>query len=54
MINWIFWTGVEILKDMSAYLGMTYQELNVWLFIVAHPLITLLFIALWLRCKFVR
>ena len=54
MIDWIFWTGVEILKDCAAYLGMTYQEVNVWLFIVAHPMITLLFICLWLRARFVR
>tara|TARA_A200000159_G_C7311661_1_gene334906 strand:+ start:333 stop:497 length:165 start_codon:yes stop_codon:yes gene_type:complete len=54
MIDWIFWTGVELLKDSAQMLGMTYQEINVWLFIVAHPAITLLFIFLWLRAQFVR
>lgn len=54
MIDWVFWTGVEILKHMAAYSGMTYQEVNVWLFIVAHPLITVLFVFLWLKARFVR
>lgn len=54
MINYIFWQGVEILKDLAQLLGMTYQEINVYIFIFAHPLITLLFIFLWLKARFVR
>ena len=54
MIDLIFWTGVELLKQLALFTGTTYQEVNVWLFIVIHPLITLAFFLLWLRCKFVR
>lgn len=54
MINYIFWTGVEILKDTAQLLGMTYQELNVYVFVIGHPIITLLFIFLWLKARFVR
>ena len=54
MIDWIFWTGVELLKQAALMTGTTYQEINVWLFIVIHPLITVLFIFLWLKARFVR
>lgn len=27
---------------MSAAMGITYEELNVWLFVIIHPLITLI------------
>jgi uncharacterized membrane protein YjdF len=54
MIDWIFWTGVELLKQIAAYTGMTYQEVNVWLFIVIHPAITAVLLLLLLRRRFVR
>jgi len=54
MIDWIFWTGVELLKQAAAYTGMTYQEVNVWLFIVIHPAITAVLLLLLLRRRFVR
>lgn len=54
MIDYIFWTGVELLKLIASHTGTTYQEVNVWLFVVAHPLLTLAFLLLWLRAKFVR
>ena len=43
MVAYIFWTGVELLKAAAELAGMTYQEINVYLFIVLHPLITLFF-----------
>ena len=54
MIDWIFWTGVEVLKQIANYTGMSYQEVNVWLFIVIHPTITALLFVLLLRNRFVR
>lgn len=38
----IFWICVEILKVAANALGISYQALNVWLFVIIHPLITLL------------
>ena len=52
MIDHIFWTGVEILKDLASILGITYQELNVYVFIFFHPAVTLALLLLWLRAEF--
>ena len=37
MIDYIFWAGVEILKVSASWLGITYQQLNVYFFIIFHP-----------------
>ncbi|MCB0507009.1 MAG: hypothetical protein KDD21_01790 [Bacteroidetes bacterium] len=37
----IFWICVKIMQVMSDMLGITYQQLNVILFVILHPLITL-------------
>ena len=42
IINFIFHGSVEGLIVLARLLGMTYQEINVWLFCVAWPLLTLL------------
>ena len=47
MVDYIFWTGVELLKTASAAMGITYQEINVYLFIILHPALTLFFFLLW-------
>ena len=47
----VFWLCVELLQSLSKYSGLTYQEINVWLFVIIHPLITLLFFILWVRAK---
>jgi hypothetical protein len=54
MIDYIFWTGVELLKLIASVTGLTYQEVNVWLFVVAHPIITLVIIAMYIHARFVR
>jgi hypothetical protein len=44
----IFWICVEIMHRMSDALGITYQQLNVWLFVIIHPALTvILFIKYW-------
>jgi len=48
MIETIFWKGVELLKVGAKLMGMSYQEINVYLFVFLHPAITLIFISLWL------
>lgn len=37
----IFWVCVKIMQVMSDMLGITYQQLNVILFVFLHPIITL-------------
>ena len=41
-INFIFHGSVEALIVLARLLGMTYQEINVWLFVIAWPVLTLL------------
>lgn len=38
----IFWICVKIMQVMSKMLGITYQQLNVVLFVILHPAITLI------------
>ena len=47
----LFWACVLLLKWASIKIGMTYEELNIWLFVVIHPIITMTFFVLWLRSR---
>jgi hypothetical protein len=38
----IFWICVKIMQLMSNALGITYQQLNVILFVILHPAITVI------------
>jgi hypothetical protein len=40
-MNDFFNLCVHILKVSADFCGMTYQEINIWLFVIIHPLITL-------------
>ncbi len=45
MTNRIFQLCVDLLVWLAHLLGMTYEEVNVWIFCVIWPLFTLLLIA---------
>ena len=47
MVDYIFWTGVEFLKAAGELMGITYQEINVYLFVILHPALTIIFFLLW-------
>lgn len=50
-IEWIditFNWCVRLLYDVAAYIGISYEEINIYLFIIIHPLITLMFFSLWI------
>ena len=54
MVDYIFWMGVKLLKVAADIMGMTYQEINVYLFIILHPALTIFFFLLWVferRCR---
>ncbi|MAN58264.1 MAG: hypothetical protein CMC08_00330 [Flavobacteriaceae bacterium] len=36
----IFWICVKIMQVTSDFLGITYQQLNVILFVILHPIVT--------------
>ena len=42
----IFDWCVDLLELWAPRLGMTYKELNVWLFVIVHPAITLTLLVL--------
>jgi hypothetical protein len=45
-INIIFYGSVEALVRLAKLLGISYQEINVWLFCVAWPLMTVLMVVI--------
>ena len=47
----IFWICVKIMQVMSGMLGITYQQLNVILFVVIHPAITIYLFYLYRKYK---
>lgn len=46
MIDLIFDFCVELLIVMGNAIGMTYNEINVWLFVVLYPLVLLVSVML--------
>ena len=43
--NWC----VQFLEWLGPLVGMTYQEINIWLFVIIQPALILIFALLWLR-----
>jgi hypothetical protein len=41
-MNKVFDWCVRFMEVVSPKLGLTYKEFNVWLFVIIHPLITLI------------
>lgn len=41
-INAYFSWCVQLLYDISAGIGISYEALNVWVFVVIHPIITVI------------
>ena len=55
-IDWLFNTAVRGLYACAEILGMTYEEINVWIFCISWPL-TMLVAAIWIyrrRCRIAR
>ena len=53
-IEWIditFDFCVSFLYDIGFFLGITYEEINVWLFVVIWPLLTLIMFAEIIRLR---
>ena len=40
---------VDILYWIGDVTGLTYKEANIWIFVIIHPLLTLVFMYLWRR-----
>jgi hypothetical protein len=46
MINQIFDWCVDVLVYWAQVFGMTYKEINVWVFVIIWPILTLVLIAI--------
>ena len=44
-IDYIFNFCVRLLYDAGGHIGITYEEINVWLFVVIWPLLSLIMFA---------
>lgn len=44
-MNQLFYVCVALLRWGAYHLGMSYEELNIWIFVVIHPLMTVVAIA---------
>ena len=56
-INWIdvvFDFCVKLLIDAARFFGITYEEINVWLFVVIWPLLSLVLFAEVIRLRIKR
>lgn len=51
VINTVFDWCVWILEVVAPRIGMTYNEINIWLFVIIHPLLTVGLFALVLHYR---
>ena len=53
-IDMVFDFCVKLLIDAARFLGITYEEINVWLFVVIWPLLSLVLFAEVIRLRIKR
>ncbi len=46
-IDTIFSICVYILVDMADFIGISYEALNIWVFVIIQPLLIIIFFILW-------
>jgi len=42
-MNDLFYVCVEIIKSIAQFFGISYEEANIWIFVIIHPLLTVIF-----------
>ena len=47
LLDFMFKICVIVLVDIAQFLGITYEALNIILFVIIQPALTLLFLVLW-------
>ena len=53
-VDWvdaIFKICVYILVDLAEIIGISYEAINIWIFVIIQPLLIILFFVLWRREK---
>lgn len=49
IVNDVFWACVHIMQFVCKHTGISYEALNIWLFVIIQPALILLFAILWFR-----
>ncbi|MBM08181.1 MAG: hypothetical protein CMF69_01175 [Magnetovibrio sp.] len=49
IVNDVFWACVYILQWACSITGISYEALNIWLFIIIQPALIAIFAMLWLH-----
>ena len=50
-VDAIFRICVYILVDLSEIIGISYEAINIWIFVIIQPLLILIFFILWRKEK---
>ena len=50
-VDTIFKICVYILVDLADLIGISYEAINIWIFVIIQPLLILMFFILWRREK---
>ena len=50
-VDTIFRVCVYILVDLSEIMGISYEAINIWIFVIIQPLLILIFFILWRKEK---
>tara|TARA_B100000963_G_C22067513_1_gene426616 strand:+ start:55 stop:273 length:219 start_codon:yes stop_codon:yes gene_type:complete len=53
-VNWIdtiFRICVYILVDLADLIGISYEAINIWIFVIIQPLLIIIFFVLWRKEK---
>ena len=51
IVNDIFWASVHIMQWVCSITGISYEALNIWLFIIIQPTLIVMFAMLWLHVR---
>lgn len=50
-MNTLFDFCVQVLKDLESLTGISYEALNIWIFVIIHPLLTIYLFYLYRKYK---
>ena len=51
IVGEVFWACVYIMRFICRITGISYEALNIWLFVIIQPALVLLFFVLWFRAE---
>lgn len=51
VVNSLFWLCVEIMQWLCALTGISYEALNIWLFVIIQPAMIIVLFVLWMRAR---